>query len=331
MCPTTPPLPTLVRWGNYDTVTGAIDWNTGPLNGDGLGEAVPKAYTYIAANTLPGSHTLPASSHYSSKPSFWTSPPWPPIGPDVSGGAGPGGHANNIPAAACYYGPMGGPTNGSGSVLTFDAYLPTGSGGCAYGTGSSGTPSISFSPTSYNYGTVTVGTPPSCPTNCVTITMSNPGTATLTWTGLITTTDSTDYAFISNACSGNALVAGASCNITIQFQPQSAGAHNTTMNVNGTNISGMSYTVPLSGTGSSVMAPIVSLSTSTLAFGPIAPLGTAMHTVTLTNTGNAGLVMTSTAVSGSGLYTIMSNTCTGTVAAMGTALQRYSFRQRLSG
>lgn len=70
--------------GNYDTPSGLINWD---VNGS-------------------GSHTLPASFYKSSKPSWWSaSTPWPAIGPDVTGGTGPGGHtsltASNA-AQACY-------------------------------------------------------------------------------------------------------------------------------------------------------------------------------------------------------------------------------------
>src|SRR6185503_241550 len=62
----------------------------------------------LYANALPGSQALPASLRSSSQPGFWSTPwgtpPWPAIGPDVTGGtvAGLGGHANNIPAQLCY-------------------------------------------------------------------------------------------------------------------------------------------------------------------------------------------------------------------------------------
>ena len=113
----------LMRWGNYDVATGAVHWDAT--------EAAPGAVTHIAAQSAPTSHALPASFYYSSKPSFWGSMPWPAIGPDVSGGTGPGGFAYRIPAAACYYATLGGPTDGGGNPLPFDAnscYTSSGSG-----------------------------------------------------------------------------------------------------------------------------------------------------------------------------------------------------------
>ena len=87
---------TLMRWGNYDTATGATRWNA---------SEVPSAINRFA-NALPATQTLPASLFLSSQPAFWKTPfgtpPWPAIGPDVTGGIGPGGHAWQIPAQSCY-------------------------------------------------------------------------------------------------------------------------------------------------------------------------------------------------------------------------------------
>jgi hypothetical protein len=147
--------PTIMRWGNYDVVNAATQWNST--------EASPAANTYVNANFTSSyfstlSHTLPASLYYSSTPSWWPSgKAWPPIGPDVSTGnvgictgtyAGAqatssaqctGGTLStawastvtSIPAQDCYLNTMGGPPDGSGSVLSFNAsvcYDPASSG-----------------------------------------------------------------------------------------------------------------------------------------------------------------------------------------------------------
>ncbi len=137
---------TLMRWGNYDTVTSGVKWDST--------EASPVAVPYVNANftssyfsSLP--HTLPNSLYYSSKPSWWLSDvAWPPIGPGVTNGnigecsggtyAGAqvfsssqctggtlrtawGSYVNAIPAQVCYLNVMNGSPDGSGSVLSFDA------------------------------------------------------------------------------------------------------------------------------------------------------------------------------------------------------------------
>jgi hypothetical protein len=136
---------TLMRWGNYDTANAAIRWDST--------EASPGAVPYVGANftsTYFGSlaHTLPSSLYYASKPSWWPSgKAWPTIGPDISSGnvgictgtyAGApatssaqctGGtlssawasHVTSIPAQDCYLNVMGGPPDGTGGVLSFDA------------------------------------------------------------------------------------------------------------------------------------------------------------------------------------------------------------------
>lgn len=148
---TTPPLcdasvfTSLMRWGNYDTVNATTRWNST--------EAAPGAITYTNANFTSSyfntlAQTLPASLYYASAPSWWpSSKNWPPIGPDISSGnvgtcsgtySGAQGtsssqctggalstawasHVTSIPAQDCYLTTMGGPPDGSGSALAFDA------------------------------------------------------------------------------------------------------------------------------------------------------------------------------------------------------------------
>ena len=85
-------LPTLMRWGNYDTVSAATRF---------VSEEVPSGLS-LYANPVPTSQILPASFYLPAKPSWWGSMPWPAIGPDVTGGTGPAGHAYAIPAKHCY-------------------------------------------------------------------------------------------------------------------------------------------------------------------------------------------------------------------------------------
>lgn len=120
---------TLMRWGNYDIVSAAVRWDNT--------ESSPGAVAFIGAQSTPGSHTLPASFYLAAKPSWWNTEPYPPIGPDVTGGSGPGGFSYNIPAQDCALNVMSMPADGSGNVLAFDATLCPGSSG---GGGTSGTP-----------------------------------------------------------------------------------------------------------------------------------------------------------------------------------------------
>ena len=73
---------TQFKHGLYNCLTGAFTWDTGHPD-----------------------HTLPSSFFLSAKPAWWGSTlPWPPIGPDITGGTAGGvnGHANKIPAQVCF-------------------------------------------------------------------------------------------------------------------------------------------------------------------------------------------------------------------------------------
>jgi hypothetical protein len=66
-------------------------------------------------------HELPASLYLLGKPAWWGLMVFPATGPDVSGGAGPGGHSYGNPAEACYRQVMRGTDGGAGSPLAFNA------------------------------------------------------------------------------------------------------------------------------------------------------------------------------------------------------------------
>jgi len=96
-CHSLTPYTTAFLHGEYSNISSATIWATGVTQ------------------------TLPASFYLSTKPNWWNSTiPFPGIGPDVTGGTGPGGHAYINPAQACYQNVMGG-TDGTGGPLTFNA------------------------------------------------------------------------------------------------------------------------------------------------------------------------------------------------------------------
>lgn len=97
---------TLFRWGTYDVVTGKTSWNA---------DEVPSG-AGLYRNAVPGSHLLPPSLYLPGKPSWWGATPWPAIGPDVTGGQDPTGHAFAIPARVCYEN-----TSKTGGILNFNA------------------------------------------------------------------------------------------------------------------------------------------------------------------------------------------------------------------
>ena len=119
---------TLMRWGNYDTVTGTSRF---------AASEVPSGLAQFA-NAVPTTQALPASLYLSGRPAWWATSwgtaPWPAIGPDVSNGniAGWGGHANRIPARLCYDNTSVDTAYGAGNVKRFNAdacYAQSGGGG----------------------------------------------------------------------------------------------------------------------------------------------------------------------------------------------------------
>lgn len=137
----------LFRYGNYDTVNGAVQWNAAE---------VPTSDPNFPT-AIPASHTLPPSFYLSSKPIFFGSSAWPTIGPDTTGGdigmctsgtyrwsrvlssgqcaggtfAGSvnGGFGASNPAMRAYLNGMSGNPDGTGAFLTnFNAQTFFGTG-----------------------------------------------------------------------------------------------------------------------------------------------------------------------------------------------------------
>ena len=70
-----------MRWGNFDYQNNATRWEATELPSD-----VP----------VPADHRFPVSLYKQSKPSWWGTLPWPPIGTDVTP------MVNKIPAQVRY-------------------------------------------------------------------------------------------------------------------------------------------------------------------------------------------------------------------------------------
>lgn len=103
---------TLLRWGNYDTVSSATAFN--PAN-------IPSTDTFFP-NFVPASQDLPGSFYLPGKPAWFGTQDWPAIGPDVVGGTemNVGGHNDRIPARRCFEDVMGG-TFGDSVPRSFDS------------------------------------------------------------------------------------------------------------------------------------------------------------------------------------------------------------------
>ncbi len=112
----------LLRWGNYDTVSNA--------NRFVAGEVPTGAAKY--PNTVPSSQTLPPSLYLPGRPGWWTAgAAWPPHGPDVTGGdiSNVAGHANKIPSHLCFEGLSNDGSNAFKSFRASSCYASGGGGG----------------------------------------------------------------------------------------------------------------------------------------------------------------------------------------------------------
>ena len=125
----------------------------------------------------------------------------------------------------------------------------------------------------------------------------------------------TSFAISSATCpvSGGTLASGASCAVTVSFDPLTTGGKRDTLVVTSSDPS-TPLLVPVSGIGTEV-----ELSTTNIAFGDLPNRNTTTYNVTVTNTGTIALTI-STAISGAqagefAVATTSANTCKSGVAA----------------
>ncbi|PYV13937.1 MAG: hypothetical protein DMG21_19745, partial [Acidobacteria bacterium] len=152
----------------------------------------------------------------------------------------------------------------------------------------------------------------------MTVTLSNTGTTAVSITGINVTGDFAE----SNNC-GASVAGGASCTANVTFTPTVSGIRTGTLTFTDSDASSP-QTVALSGNGT---APAVSLSPASLNFGNQGATGPA-QTVTLTNTGNGNLNITSITPSAQFAET---NNCPAIVAPSGTCTISVTFLPNAAG
>ena len=151
-------------------------------------------------------------------------------------------------------------------------------------------PQISVVPSSISFGSVTVGV-----TNTQTVTVRNPGTASLS----VTQANVTGTGFAASGISLPLTVApGASSAFTISFNPASAATTAGTLALV-SNAPTPSISVMLSGTGVAAVGQISANPTS-VNFGSVTLQTNASQTVTLTNTGNSSVSLSQISIAGAG-------------------------------
>lgn len=170
-------------------------------------------------------------------------------------------------------------------------------------------PQAVLAPASAAFGSVNVGSASAAQS----FTLTNTGTAALTMGG-VSVSDAADFS-VTNNC-GASLAAGASCGLSVVFDPQKAGSMSATLMVsdNSGGVSGAQQTIAVSGTGVAP-APQAVLSAAALSFpDTMMTLRSAAETVVLTNAGNAPLVLSGVSLSETQDFSL-SSSCTGTLAA----------------
>ena len=168
---------------------------------------------------------------------------------------------------------------------------PASTGGKVGGGGSTGDPQagvLSPSSTTVAFGNVNVGS-----TATQSVTVTNTGTATVN----IASAQISGAGFTVMGGNPSASVpVGQSVTVQLQFAPTTRGAASGTLTVT-SDASNSSLSVSLSGTG---MQPGLTISPASLNFSNVVVGQTSTQTVTLTNSGNAGLTMNLATLSGGG-------------------------------
>ena len=187
-------------------------------------------------------------------------------------------------------------------------------------------PTANLSPPSMTFASQALGSTSSAQA----ATLTNSGGTTLNITSIaLTGANASDFAQ-TNTCGGS-VAGGANCTISVTFTPAASGSRTASVSITD-NASGSPQTVSLSGTGTGT-ATLVSLSPTSLAFGNQS-LGTtsAAQALTLSNTGNAALSITSLALTGSNASDFaQTNTCGSSVAARSKCTISVTFKPSASG
>jgi hypothetical protein len=185
-------------------------------------------------------------------------------------------------------------------------------------------PSLSVTPTSWDFGNEAVGTTSSA----YTFTVNNTGTASLALNS-ISLASGQSFQVTSNTC-GATLAAGSSCTAAVAFSPKSAGQAADTLQISYGSPANV-QSVPLYGNGT---VPLASLSPAAINFGN-QPIPSATPTnVTLTNIGTGALSNISASIVGANTsdFQISGDGCSGQVLQPNSScLITVTFSPQLAG
>ncbi len=132
-----------------------------------------------------------------------------------------------------------------------------------------------------------------------TVTVTNTGTANLA-VGAVGSTNAlaAPFSIKTDTCSNQTIAPSASCTLTVAFAPTATGTFTDSFNIPSNDPAKASVTVNVSGTGAAVPTAAITVTDSvapatdlSVPFGSITAGTSATQTVTVTNSGNAGLVI----------------------------------------
>src|SRR5262249_18058513 len=147
-----------------------------------------------------------------------------------------------------------------------------------------------------------------------TVTVTNTGVGPLLVSGLTSTNPAEFSIAPSSNCLGSPILAGATCTVSVTFTPAALGARSGSLLI-ADNAAGSPQSIPLTGTGAPVPAPVVSTTPTVaagLAFGNIVTSQpSAALPVTVTNTGTGPLTVSGVTVGGANPteFVVSGNTC----------------------
>ncbi|QYZ67358.1 MAG: choice-of-anchor D domain-containing protein [Gammaproteobacteria bacterium (ex Lamellibrachia satsuma)] len=154
-----------------------------------------------------------------------------------------------------------------------------------------------------------------------TVTLANDGTADLI-IGQIAQANilAAPFIILNDTCSGQTLVATASCALTVRFAPTAIGAFNDSFDIPSNDADEASVTLSLAGTGTAaqVLAPDITVTDSVapaddlqVPFGNVTEASSSDRTVTLTNDGTADLIIGQIAQANTlaAPFTILNDSC----------------------
>lgn len=182
---------------------------------------------------------------------------------------------------------------------------------------STGSPAVTFTPTSLNFGNQGLNETSAAKT----VTLKNTGTAVLNISSI---TPSTYFAVSTKTC-GSTLAVGKTCKVSATFTPTKLGKVTGTLTF-ADNAAGSPQTVPLTGVG--VEPATVTPAKATYAKQKV---GTTSAAKTFTLTNNQTVALTSIAISTTGDFAVSATTCTTSLAAKGKCKISVTFTPKATG